>query len=190
MRIVSGTYRGRALVAPKGHSTRPTADRTRQALFNVLEHAPWSHGLRGLRVLDLFAGSGALGLEALSRGAIFCVGIDLDEDARAAIERNAKALGAAGDIAVRRADATRLGPRADPAPFDLVFLDPPYGTGMNEPALAALGRHGWLAPGAIVVVERGTSEAPLIATGYERLDSRDWGAARVYFLRPISTTSE
>jgi len=190
MRIVSGTYRGRALVAPKGHSTRPTADRTRQAVFNVLEHAPWSPGLRERRVLDLFAGSGALGLEALSRGARSCVSIDLDEDARSAIGRNVLALGVADSVTVRRADATRLGPRPDPAPFDLVFLDAPYGMGMTEPALAGLARHGWLAPEAMIVVERGVGEAPLTAPGYAILGSRDWGAARVYFLKPDSTPPE
>jgi 16S rRNA (guanine966-N2)-methyltransferase len=190
MRIVSGLYRGRALVAPKGHSTRPTADRTRQALFNVLEHASWSPGLRERRVLDLFAGSGALGLEALSRGARFCVSVDLDEEARVAIARNARALGAADAVSVRRADAMRLGPRPDAAPFDLAFMDAPYGLGMSEPALAGLARHRWLAPDAIIVVERGSGDGPLETPGYDRLDSRDWGAARVDFLRPASTPPE
>jgi 16S rRNA (guanine966-N2)-methyltransferase len=175
-------------VAPKGHSTRPTADRTRQALFNVLEHASWSPGLRGLGVLDLFAGSGALGLEALSRGAAFCVSIDIDDDARAAIARNAQALGAVDAVTIRRGDATRLGPRTDAAPFDLVFLDAPYGKALSEPALAALARHGWLASEAIVVVESGVGDAPLNAPGFDRLDSRDWGAARAHFLRPSSAT--
>jgi 16S rRNA (guanine966-N2)-methyltransferase len=190
MRIVSGAYRGRALVAPKGHSIRPTADRTRQALFNVLEHASWSRGLRGLRVLDLCAGSGALGLEALSRGALSCVSVDLDGEARAVIGRNAEVLGVADHLTVRRADVTRLGPRPDPAPFDLAFLDAPYGQAMSEPTLAELARHGWLHPDAIVVVERGVGEAPLAAPGYERLDIRDWGAARIHFLRPASTSPE
>jgi 16S rRNA (guanine966-N2)-methyltransferase len=190
MRIVSGLHRGRVLVAPKGHSTRPTADRTRQAMFNVLEHAAWSPGLRDRRVLDLFAGSGALGLEALSRGARSCVCIDLDEDARAAIGRNALALGLTDAVAIRRADATRLGPRPDPAPFDLAFLDAPYGMGLSEPALAGLARHHWLAPEAIVVVERGVGETPLEAPGYETLDSRDWGAARIYFLKVASAPPE
>jgi 16S rRNA (guanine966-N2)-methyltransferase len=190
MRIVSGTYRGRALVAPKGHSTRPTADRTRQALFNVLEHASWSPGVRGCRVLDLFAGSGALGLEAMSRGARFCLSVDVDDEARTVIERNVSSLGLAADVAIRRADAARLGPRAESAPFDLAFLDPPYGAGMSEPALAELARHNWLAPEATIVVERGAGEASLAAAGYEVLDRRDWGAARVYFLRQASPSSE
>jgi 16S rRNA (guanine966-N2)-methyltransferase len=190
MRIVSGTHRGRALVAPKGHSTRPTADRTRQALFNVLEHAPWSTGLRDCRVLDLFAGSGALGLEALSRGSAFCVSVDLDEAARTAIRHNAMTLGLADRVEVRAADATRLGPRPDPAPFDLVFLDAPYGLRLSEPVLERLARRGWLARGAIVVVERGVGEAPLAAPGYVALDYRDWGAARVHFLEAGSPTAE
>src|SRR5580658_4902154 len=111
MRIVAGAQRGRSLVAPKGHSTRPTADRARQALFNVLEHASWSAGVAGARALDLFAGSGALGLEALSRGAAFCLFVDTDPAAAAAIAANIAALGQEGPSAIRRWDATRLPPR-------------------------------------------------------------------------------
>ena len=109
MRIVAGAHRGRTLVAPKGHSTRPTADRTRQALFNVLEHAPWGGPVEGLRVIDLFAGSGALGLEALSRGAAFCLLVDNDPVAVEAITENAAALRLEDRCAARRLDATRLG---------------------------------------------------------------------------------
>jgi 16S rRNA (guanine966-N2)-methyltransferase len=190
MRIVAGTYRGRALVAPKGHSTRPTADRTREAMFNVLEHAPWSAPFAGARVLDLFAGSGALGLEALSRGAAFCLFVDTDPDARATIGANLRALGLSGKGRVERRDATSLGAPPSGDRFDLAFLDAPYGLGMNEAALTALSRQAWLASDAIVVVERGAGEAPMRLVNFEMLDVRGWGAARVGFLKARSSPPE
>src|SRR5476651_260933 len=133
MRIVAGLYRGRTLIAPTGRATRPTSDRARQAVFNVLEHAAWSPGLRDARVIDLFAGSGALGLEALSRGAAFCLFVETDAAARGAIRDNLDALAPDGALngksRIHRRDATDLGqkPSGDGAPFDLAFLDPPYG---------------------------------------------------------------
>jgi 16S rRNA (guanine966-N2)-methyltransferase len=185
MRIVAGDHRGRSLVAPKGHSTRPTADRTRQALFNVLEHAPWSPGFGSLRIIDLFAGSGALGIEGLSRGADFCLFLDKDPAAQAAISTNIETLKLSERCRVDRRDAVKLGDRgaADGPAFGLAFLDPPYARGLEEDALASLAEGRWMSPGAVVVVERGADEAPLIAPGYERLDDRSWGAARVWFLR-------
>jgi 16S rRNA (guanine966-N2)-methyltransferase len=138
MRIVSGTFKGRSIRAPEGRATRPTGDRARESLFNILEHAPWSAGVVGARVLDLFAGSGALGLEALSRGAVFALFVETDEAARGAIRANIEALGVFGVSRVHRRDATELGvrPAGLAAPFDLVFLDPPYGQGPAEAALA------------------------------------------------------
>jgi len=188
MRIVAGAFRGRALVAPKGQSTRPTADRARQAVFNILEHAPWSPGLAGRRVIDLFSGSGALGLEALSRGADFCLFVENDEAARGAIRQNIETFGLFGRTRVHRRDATELGPKpaGDGAPFDLAFLDPPYGKGLGEKALACLAAGGWLAPGALVVFERGAGEATPDTPGFEHLDARDYGAARVHFLKASS----
>jgi 16S rRNA (guanine966-N2)-methyltransferase len=185
MRIVAGAFRGRPLVAPKGQATRPTADRTRQALFNILEHAPWSPGLSGLRVMDLFAGSGALGLEALSRGAAFCLFVETDEAARGAIRRNIETLGLFGVARLHRRDATLLGPKpvGDGPAFDLAFLDPPYGKGLAERSLAALQAGNWLKPGAVAVVERGADEAALDVPGYEFVDARDYGAARVWFVK-------
>ena len=169
-------------MAPGGHRTRPTADRTRQALFNVLAHAPWARPLAGARVIDLFAGSGALGLEALSRGAAEALFIDEAPEAIQAIGENLRHLRIAETARTLRADATRL--TANPgAPFDLVFLDPPYAKGLCEPALAGLPEGGWLAPGALAVVERGSGEAALAAPGFEVLDVRVWGAARVSFLK-------
>ncbi len=191
MRIVAGAYRGRALVTPEGQGTRPTSDRAREALFNVLEHAPWSSGVRDLRVMDLFAGSGALGLEALSRGAAFCLFVETDAAARGAIRDNIEALGAKGELfgrtRVHRRDATDLGqrPGADGPAFDLAFLDPPYAKGLGEKALAQLVGGGWLAEGALVVFERGADEAELDAPGFERQDDRRYGAARVFFLRVL-----
>lgn len=185
MRIVSGEFRGRALAAPEGSATRPTSDRARQAVFNILEHASWSPGLRGLRIMDLFAGSGALGFEALSRGAAFCLFVETDEEARGAIRENVDAFGLFGRTRVHRRDATNLGPRpgADGPAFELVFLDPPYAKGLGEASLTKLAEGGWIAPGAIVVFERGVDEAPFEVAGYEPLDARDYGAARVHFLK-------
>lgn len=190
MRIVSGDFRGKTLVAPAGQATRPTSDRARQAIFNILEHAPWSKGVRDARVIDLFAGSGALGFEALSRGAAFCLFVETDEAARGAIRENVDALSGAGGglfgrTRVHRRDATNLGqrPGADGPAFDLAFLDPPYAKGLGEAALARLAEGGWLAPEATVVFERGVSEPPFSVDGFEELDARDYGAARVVFLR-------
>ena len=185
MRIVAGEFRGKALAAPEGEHTRPTSDRARQAVFNILEHAAWSPGLRDLRVIDLFAGSGALGFEALSRGAAFCLFVETDEDARGAIRENVDSLSLFGRTRVHRRDATDLGsrPRSDGDPFDVVFLDPPYGKGLGEIALAKLAAGGWINPGALMVFERGVGEADFTVDGFEKLDARDYGAARVHFLK-------
>ena len=185
MRIVSGEFRGKALVAPEGQGTRPTSDRARQAIFNILEHAPWAPDLAGVRVIDLFAGSGALGFEALSRGASFCLFVETDDAARGAIRQNVEAMHLFGRTRVHRRDATALGtrPGADGPAFGLVFLDPPYGKGLGETALARLAEGQWIAHGAVAVFERGVSEPPFSVAGYEELDTRDYGAARVDFLR-------
>ncbi|MGX1747470.1 MULTISPECIES: 16S rRNA (guanine(966)-N(2))-methyltransferase RsmD [unclassified Brevundimonas] len=185
MRIVAGSLKGRAIVTPEGQNTRPTSDRARQAIFNVLEHAPWADGLHEARVIDLYAGSGALGFEALSRGAAFCLFVDTDDGARGAIRENMDAYGLFGRCRVHRRSATDLGPRPGSAgeAFTLAFLDPPYAKGLGEQTLARLLEGGWLAPGAIVVFERGSDEPEIDTPGYERLDARDYGAARVLFLR-------
>ena len=185
MRIVSGQFRGKSLIAPPGLATRPTSDRARESIFNILEHAPWSPGLHEARVADLYAGSGALGFEALSRGASFALFIETDDAARGAIRDNIEALGLFGATRIHRRDATDLGPRPSSAgpPFDIAFLDPPYAKGLGEKTLAELAAHGWLKPGALVVFERGCEEPELQPEGYEVLDGRDYGAARVLFLR-------
>jgi 16S rRNA (guanine966-N2)-methyltransferase len=189
MRIVGGEFRGRALKTPQGQATRPTSDRAREAVFNILEHAIWSPGLVGRRVIDLFAGSGALGLEALSRGASHGLFVETDPAARGAIRDNAEALSPGGGLngrtRIHRRDATDLGlkPAGDGPPFDLAFLDPPYGQGLGERALAELARGGWLKPGAVCVWERGADEAEIEVAGFEALDQRQYGAAQVRFLK-------
>jgi 16S rRNA (guanine966-N2)-methyltransferase len=185
MRIVSGEFRGRSLAAPPGDRTRPTSDRARQAIFNILEHALWSRGVRDARVIDLFAGSGALGFEALSRGAAFCLFVETDEAARGAIRESVDAFNLFGRTRVHRRDATDLGrrPGSDGPAFDLAFLDPPYARGLGEAALARLASGGWLAPGATVVFERGVGEPEFAVDQFEPMDARDYGAARVHFLR-------
>ena len=185
MRIVGGQFRGRALNAPEGQGTRPTSDRAREALFNVLAHAAWAPDLNGARIIDLFAGSGALGFEAMSRGAGFGLFVETDDGARGAIRENAEALGLFGKTRVHRRSATDLGVRPGSAgeAFDVAFLDPPYGKGLGEQTLARLIEGDWLAPGALVVFERAADDLDLQSPGYELLDERTWGAARVWFLR-------
>lgn len=184
MRIVGGKFKGRAIAAPAGRDTRPTSDRAREAVFNVLAHAEWSLGLEGRRVLDLFAGSGALGFEALSRGAGFALFVETDAGARGAIRDTIEALGLFGVTRIHRRDATDLGvkPAGLGDRFDLVFLDPPYHSGLGEAALARLGAGGWITPDAIIVLECAEDETPA-TPGFETLDARVYGAAKILFLR-------
>lgn len=176
MRIISGQWRGRPLVAPKGDATRPTADRTREALFSMLTSRLGS--FEGLRVADLFAGSGALGLEALSRGAAHCTFVEQDGAALDALRTNVAKLGAQADI--RAQSVMTLGPAAEP--YDLLLLDPPYGTGAGTVALERLARHGWLAPGALVSVETGKTE-DVTPTGFTADAERVHGKAKITLLR-------
>lgn len=186
MRIVGGKFKGRAIEAPEGRDTRPTSDRAREAVFNVLAHAEWSPGLEGRRVLDLFAGSGALGFEAISRGASFALFVETDAAARGVIRDNIEALGLFGVTRIHRRDATDLGvkPAGLGDPFDLVFLDPPYHRGLGEAALARLGAGGWITPDALVVFECAEDETPA-TPGFDTLDTRDYGAAKVLLLRAV-----
>ncbi len=184
MRIVGGEFKGRALVAPQGRDTRPTSDRARESIFNVLAHAEWSPGVEGRRVLDLFAGSGALGFEAMSRGASFTLFVETEAAARGAIRDNIEALALFGNTRIHRRDATDLGPK--PAglggPFEIVFLDPPYGKGLGERALTGLSTGGWTTPDALIMLEVGADEAPKL-DAFETLDERGYGAAKVFFLK-------
>ncbi|HPE47394.1 MAG TPA: 16S rRNA (guanine(966)-N(2))-methyltransferase RsmD [Hyphomonas sp.] len=184
MRIIAGQHKGRALAAPKGQGTRPTADRARESLFNVLAHADWAPGIEGARVIDLFAGSGALGLEAMSRGAAFCLFVETDHAARGAIRDNIEALGLYGNTRLHRRSATDLGekPAGVGSPFSLAFLDPPYHRDLVNPALDCLVKGNWLAPDAVAVVETASDEM-IAPAGWEILDTRDYGAARVWFLK-------
>lgn len=185
MRIVAGRFKGRPLTSPQGAATRPTSDRARAAVFNMLEHSPWRRPLAGARVIDLFAGTGALGLEALSRGAALAVFVETAPAAVAALRANIAALGAPDAARVLARDAVRLGANAE-ADFDLAFLDPPYRKGLVEQALTGLLVGGWLAPDAIVVAEQGSDEPALTPDGFELLDNRRYGAARVTILRRAS----
>lgn len=180
MRIVAGRFRGRALRAPSGRVTRPTADRVRQALFDMLMHAPWAGRdvVEGAQVIDGFAGTGALGLEALSRGAAAALFIESDRTALSALRDNIAACAAQPVTQVRAWNMTRLPPRGGAAPAGLVFLDPPYGRDLPAAALASLGRGGWIAPGALLIVETAADETPPVAP--ERLlAQREHGAARL-----------
>ena len=182
MRIVGGRLRGRTLEAPKSQAIRPTADRLREALFNILVHA-YGNPVADARVLDLFAGTGALGFEALSRGAAFVLFVDDGAEARALLRGNVEALGAGGATKVYRRDATALGQVSPLEPFSLAFLDPPYGKGLAELALASARDGGWLSPGAIAVVEEAADAAFKAPVGFEELERRKYDDTELVFLR-------
>lgn len=182
MRIVAGRFRGAALAAPKSQAIRPTSDRLRERLFDILAHG-LGDPADGARVLDLFSGTGALGLEALSRGARFCLFVEEAAEARGLIHANVEALHLTGVTKVWRRDATKLGRCAPSEPFDLAFLDPPYGKGLADEALAAMTAGGWLKPGAIVVVEETTTADLVLPPGLAEIDRRDQGDSRLIFLR-------
>jgi len=182
MRIVGGTFRGRTIVAPKGMATRPTTDRTRESLFNIIEHG--HDGCEGARVLDLFAGSGAMGLEALSRGAVQVLFVDDAAAARGAIRENVEALGQQSTTKIFRRDATNMGaPNAKMGSgYTLVFCDPPYGKGLAERAITSARDGGWLTKDALILVEevKGAFNTP---EGFEEVDRRAFGETEVTFLR-------
>ena len=183
MRIAGGRLRGRRLASLPGAAVRPTGSRTREGIFNVLAHnaAFADAGLAGATVLDAFAGTGALGIEALSRGAGRAHFIDGEAGAVAVIRANLAALGLAAQAAVHRRDATDPGPA--PAAAEIAFLDPPYGTALGAPALGALAAAGWLAPRAVVVLEHAAAERPPAVRGFEPVTRRRYGRAAVSFLR-------
>ena len=181
MRVVGGEFRGRALATPRSDAIRPTSDRTREAVFNVIAHR-YPDRLEGGRVLDLFAGTGALGIEALSRGASACVFIEEGAEGRGLIRDNVEALGLQGRTRIFRRDATRLGAVGTLTPFGLVFADPPYGRDLAGPALREAREGGWLAPGAIAVVEE-TAGAPFApGPGFTVADERHYGDTVIRFV--------
>lgn len=182
MRIVAGRFRGTALATPKGQDIRPTSDRVRESMFNILEHGVGAE-IEGARVLDLFAGTGALGLEAMSRGGGFALFVEEAAEARGLIRRNAETLGLMGATRIYRRDATKLGEAGTLSPFGLVFADPPYGRALGEAALLAASRGGWLTPGAIAVVEESADAEFTVPDGFTLIDRRVYGGTSVYFLR-------
>lgn len=182
MRVVGGRLKGRNIASPASRDIRPTQDRLREALFNILVHA-YDDPIDGARVLDLFAGTGALGIEAVSRGAAFTLFVDNGAEARALLRNNVEALGLGGVTKVYRRDATNLGPAYPVEPFSLVFLDPPYGKGLSETALASLRDGGWLVPSALLVVEESKAAAFKAPEGFEELERRAYDDTEFVFLR-------
>jgi len=183
MRIVAGRFRGRAIASPGGEAVRPTSDRVRESMFNILEHGIEGFALAGARVIDLFAGTGALGLEALSRGAAFCLFVDEGVAARALIRTNIELFQLTGATRIFRRDATNLGPAGSIAPFALAFLDPPYGKGLGERALSALAGGGWLLPGAVAVLEERANVEIALPPPFEEIDRRTYGDTQIVLAR-------
>jgi 16S rRNA (guanine966-N2)-methyltransferase len=181
MRIVGGEFRGRPLATPRDHAIRPTTDRTREAVFNVLAHR-FADKLEGARVLDLFAGTGALGLEALSRGAAYGVFIEESAEGRGLIRTNVEAFGLTGRTKIFRRDATALGEAGTLSAFGLVFADPPYGKGLGERALRSAREGGWLLPGALCVVEEAAAAPFGAGPGFSVVDERSYGETVIRFI--------
>jgi 16S rRNA (guanine966-N2)-methyltransferase len=181
MRVVGGRLKGRNIAAPTSRDIRPTADRLRESVFNILVHA-YDNPIDGARVLDLFAGTGALGIEAVSRGAAFTLFVDNGAEARALLRNNVESLALGGVSKVYRRDATDLGPAHPMQPFTLAFLDPPYGMGLADKALASLRDGGWLVPGALVVVEEAKAAGFAAPSGFEELERRAYDDTEFTFL--------
>lgn len=184
MRIVAGKHRGAVLATPAAGSLaiRPTSDRLRESVFNILEHA-YDGVLEDARVMDVFAGTGALGFEAISRGAKTCLFVEEAAEARGLIRRNQEALGLMGTTRIFRRDATAMGSIGPAEPYGLVFLDPPYGKGLAEKAIASLLAGGWLAEDALVIIEEAAKAEVTLPDGLERLDQRTYGETQVVFAR-------
>ena len=184
MRVVGGRLRGRAIAAPASQAIRPTADRLRETLFNILMHG-YAGTLEGARVLDLFSGTGALGIEAISRGAAFALFVDDGTEARALLRENVEALGLGGVTRIFRRDATKLGPAHPLEPFSIAFLDPPYGKGFAEQALIAARDGDWLVPNALVIVEEAIVAKLVAPEGFSEIERRPHGESELVFLRHI-----
>lgn len=182
MRVVGGRFRGKPLSGPKSDTIRPTSDRTREAIFNILEHV-YGDVIDGARVLDLCAGTGALGIEAISRGARSGLFIDMSAEARALVRGNLETMGVMGLARISKRDATHLGPAFNQGGFTLAFLDPPYAKGVAAKALQSLAKGNWLAPGALLVLEERTDEDVALPEGFVEEDRRDYGDTAIRFLR-------
>ncbi len=185
MRIVSGSLRGRNIDTPTGKTTRPTSDQTRESVFNILKHAEWSPPLKGAIVADIFAGSGALGLEAISRGADFCLFAEMEPKARKSIRTNIDKMGLSDVARLHRYDATKLkiAPGNMRGPFTHIFMDPPYNKKLWHPVLRRIMDQGLLAENGVIILEDSV-EAEVEPRGFKILDDKTWGAARVLFLAP------
>jgi 16S rRNA (guanine966-N2)-methyltransferase len=182
MRIVAGKFRGKQLASPEDGSIRPTADRVRESIFNILA-SRLAPSLDGLRVLDLFAGTGAMGLEALSRGAAHVIFVDTGAEARGLIRDHIEAFGAGGVTKLLRRDATALGDAGTMGPVDLVFLDAPYGKGLGEEALVSLKDGGWLKPDTTLVLEDGSDVTLALPSGFALEERREYGAAAIHIIQ-------
>lgn len=183
MRIVSGRLGGRRLATPDDQSTRPTSDRVRESLFNILAHHGDVPPLEGARVIDLFAGTGALGIEAVSRGAAYCLFVETAASARAIIRQNVEAFGLTGETRLFRRDATDLGPVGTMQPFSYAFLDPPYEKGLGEQALLSLAQGGWLTSDAIAILEERAGSEVVLPANYSEIERRQWGDTEIRLLR-------
>jgi 16S rRNA (guanine966-N2)-methyltransferase len=182
MRVVGGRLRSRPIAGPKSDAVRPTSDRLREALFNILTHS-YSDPVTGARVLDLFAGTGALGIEAISRGADYALFVDDGVEARALLRDNVESLGLGGVTRIFRRDASRLGPAHPLDPFSLVFLDPPYGQGLAEKSLVSARDGGWLMPEALLVVEEAADAGFKAPDGFIELERRRYDDTEFTFIR-------
>ena len=190
MRIVGGKFRGRAIASSEHAGLRPTSDRVRESIFNILTHGINEFDLAGARVIDLFAGTGALGLEALSRGAAYCLFVEDGPESRGLIRTNVETFGLTGITRIFRRDATDLGLAGTMAPFALAFLDPPYGKGLGEKALIGLRDGNWLLPGAVVVLEERASAEIAWPAGFIAFDHRTYGDTQIHLARfAVSPTS-
>lgn len=184
LRIVAGRFKGRQIDTPEGRNTRPTTDRVREALFNLLAHNPDIPSVENARVIDLFAGSGALGFEAISRGALFCLFVEIAAGARGIIRKNIETLQLFGITRIHRRSATDLGmkPAGLGEPFDIIFVDPPYGQGLVEPALRQLILGDWITENAVAIIETSHDEEPT-PPGWKVLDTRLYGDSRLTFVQ-------
>jgi len=186
VRIVGGEFGGRSLASPKSASIRPTTDRTRESLFNILTHS-YHEALADTRMLDLFAGTGAVGFEALSRGARYALFVEQGAEGRALIQTTIQALGLEGRTQLLRRDATRLGVAGTAGQFDVAFADPPYGKGLGDQALGAAAEGGWLVPGALVLLEERTDIRPALGEAFKPLEMRLFGDTAIWFFRYAPT---
>jgi 16S rRNA (guanine966-N2)-methyltransferase len=182
VRIVGGEFRGRPLATPKSNAIRPTIDRTRESLFNIIGHV-YPEALNGTRVMDVFAGTGAVGLEAVSRGCRHALFVENGVEGRSLLWENIDSLGLHGRARILRRDATDLGPSNNVEPFNLLFADPPYGQGLGEKALLSAHKGGWLLPGALVILEERADVTVTADAVFKPLESRIFGDTRVEFFR-------